>query len=145
MDTDYYLGRVVWSSFSSNPGLTVKQTLVVMVINTGDAVIVQGPLVVQRRISANPGLNFNPGFFLCIFFSKAFPRIIFSMTKRNIKLNLLFQLLFLNSNFALIQGYLNPALKNPALWTTLSRPTINYLRILRTNQSADCSKKNNCR
>ena len=51
--------------------MTVKQTLVVMVINTGDAVIVQGPLVVQRRISANPGLNFNPGFFLCIFFFKS--------------------------------------------------------------------------
>ena len=32
--------------------------------------------VVRRPISANPGLNFNPGFFF--FFSKAFSRIIFS-------------------------------------------------------------------
>ena len=48
--------------------MTVKQTLVAMVINTGDAVIAQGPLVVQRWISANRGLNFNPGFFLCFFF-----------------------------------------------------------------------------
>ena len=39
----------------------------------------QGP-VVRRPISANPGLNFNPGFFfLC---SKAFSRIFFSLLFR---------------------------------------------------------------
>ena len=36
------------------------------------------------------------------------------MTKR-IKLNLLFKLSYLNSNFTLTLGYLNPALSNPAL------------------------------
>ena len=35
--------------------------------------------VVRRPISANPGLNFNLGFF---FFSKAFSRIIFSILFR---------------------------------------------------------------
>ena len=40
--------------------------------------------------------------------------IINLLTKR-IKLNLLFTLSYLNSNFALTQGYLNPALNNPAL------------------------------
>ena len=36
--------------------------------------------VVQRPISANPGLDFNPGFFF--FCSKAFTRIIFSLLYR---------------------------------------------------------------
>ena len=40
--------------------------------------------------------------------------IINLMTER-IKLNLLFKLSNLNSNFALTLGYLNPALNNPAL------------------------------
>lgn len=35
-----------------------------------------GP-VVQTTVSANPGLNFNPGF--VFFLSKALPRIIFSI------------------------------------------------------------------
>ena len=38
--------------------------------------IVQGP-VGRTPVSANPGLNFNPGFF--IFLSKALSRIIFSI------------------------------------------------------------------
>ena len=37
--------------------------------------VIQGP-VVRRPISANPGLNFNPDFF--ILFSKASSRIFFS-------------------------------------------------------------------
>ena len=40
---------------------------------------VQGP-VVGTPVSANPGLNFNPGFF--IFLSKALSRIIFSFLFR---------------------------------------------------------------
>jgi len=38
-------------------------------------------------------------------------------TKRN-KLNLLFKLSYLNSNFVLTLGYLNPPLNNPALKST---------------------------
>ena len=38
-----------------------------------------GP-VVRTRVSTNPGLNFNPGFF--IFLSKALSRIIFSILVR---------------------------------------------------------------
>ena len=70
----------------------------------------QGP-VVRRPISANPGLNFNPGFFF--FCLKAFSQIIFSLLlrasnhqivgKKN-KQNLLFQLSYLKSNFALNLG-----------------------------------------
>ena len=40
---------------------------------------VQGP-VVRTPVGANPGLNFNPGFFF--FFSKALSRIIFSILFR---------------------------------------------------------------
>ena len=77
--------------------------------------------VVRRPINANPGLNFNLGFFF--FCSKGFSPIIFSILFRasnhqigkRIKLNLLFKLPYLNSNFALTLGYLNPALNNPAL------------------------------
>ena len=89
-----------------------------------------GP-VVRRPISANPGLNLNLGFFS--FCSKAFSRIIFSILSRasshqivgkknNFKLNLLFKLSYMNSNFALTLGYLNPALNNPALIANFSSP-----------------------
>ena len=47
-----------------------------------DSLVVTNDLssVVRRPISANPGLNFNPGFlFFC---SKAFSRIIFSILFR---------------------------------------------------------------
>ena len=37
------------------------------------------------------------------------------MLAKRIKLNLLFKLSYLNLNFALTLGYLNPALNNPAL------------------------------
>ena len=83
--------------------------------------IQQGP--VRRLISTNPGLNFNPGLFF--FSSKAFSRTIFSILfrvanhqivdkKNYCKLNLLFKLSYLNSNFKLTLGYLNPALNNSA-------------------------------
>ena len=72
-----------------------------------------GP-VVRRPISANPGLNFNPGFFF-FFGSKAFSRIIFSIlfsasnhqivSKRNTT-EFAFKLSYLNSNFALTPDYL---------------------------------------
>ena len=89
-----------------------------------------GP-VVRRPISANPWLNFNAGFFS--FCSKAFSRIIFSILfrasnhqivgkKNNFKLNLLFKLSYLNSNFPLTPSYLNPALNNPALIANFSSP-----------------------
>ena len=78
-----------------------------------------GP-VVRGPISANPGSNFNLGsFFFC---SKAFSQIIctillehpiIKLQAKRIQLNLLSKLSYLNSNFALTPGYLNPALNNP--------------------------------
>ena len=79
----------------------------------------QGP-VVRTPVSANPGLYFNPGFF--IFLSKALSRIIFSiflaypnikLKAKRIQLNWLFKLPYLSSKFALTLGYLNPASNNP--------------------------------
>ena len=73
---------------------------------TSTADIIQGP-VVGRPISANLGLNFNPGFFF--FCSKAFSRIIFSLLFRashhqlqakRIQLNLILKLSYnMKSNF----------------------------------------------
>ena len=80
----------------------------------------QGP-VVRTPVSANPGLNFDAGFFF--FLSKALYRIIFSvfleypivkLWAKRIKLNWIFKLSYLSSNFALTLGYLNPASNNPA-------------------------------
>ena len=72
-------------------------------------------------VSANPGLNFNPGFFF--FLSKALSRIIFSILfrvsnhqivdKENLT-ELAFKLQHLSSNFTLTLGYPNPAPNNPA-------------------------------
>ena len=79
-----------------------------------------GP-VVRTPFSANPGLNFNPGYFF--FLSKALSRISFStvlkypiikLQAKSIKLNLPFTLSYPSSNFALTLGYLNPASNNPA-------------------------------
>ena len=78
-----------------------------------------GP-VVRTPVNANLRLNFNPGFFFLL--SKALSRIIFFIVFRvsnhqivgkEIKLNLLFKLSYLNSNLALTLGYLNPASNNP--------------------------------
>ena len=83
-------------------------------------VISQGP-VVRTPVSANLGLNFNPGFFF--FSSKALSRIIFyilfrvsnhQIVGKENKLDLFFKLSYLSSNFALTLGYLNEALNNPA-------------------------------
>ena len=74
------------------------------------------------RLAFNPGLNLTRdsfsfvqkhflGQFSLIFIEH---RIINLLTKRT-KLNLLYKLSYLNSNFALTLGYLNPALNNPAL------------------------------
>ena len=76
----------------------------------------------EGRLALNPGLNLTRvsfsfvqkhflGQFSLIFIEH---RIINLLTKR-IKLNLLYKLSYLNSNFALTLGYLNPALNNPAL------------------------------
>ena len=48
------------------------------------------------------------------------------MTKKT-KLNLLFKLSYLNSNFALTLGYLNPALNNPAQGSVVRRPVSSNL------------------
>ena len=75
----------------------------------------------EGRLALNPGLNLTRvsfsfvqkhflGQFSLIFIEH---RIINLLTKR-IKLNLLYKLSYLNSNFALTLGYLNPALNNPA-------------------------------
>ena len=81
---------------------------------------VRGP-VIWKPISAEPRLNFNSAFFF--FWSKAFFRIILSIPLRAsnhqiitkfIKLNLIFKLSHLYSNFLLTLGYLNPALNIPA-------------------------------
>ena len=86
--------------------------------------------VVRRPVSANPGLNFNPGFFF--FSSKVFSRKIFSflfrvfnhqIVEKRIKLNLHFKLSCLNSNFVLTLGYVNLALNNPAQMFTLTGGT----------------------
>ena len=76
----------------------------------------------EGRLVLNPGLNLTQvsfsfvqkhflGQFSLIFIEH---RIIILLTKRT-KLNLLYKLSYLNSNFALTLGYLNPALNNPAL------------------------------
>ena len=88
-------------------------------------IVVLGP-VVRTPLSANPGLNFNPGLFF--FLSKALTRIIFSiflaypiikLQAKRIQLNWLFKLSYLSSKFALTLGYLNPASNNPALFDIL--------------------------
>ena len=79
----------------------------------------------EGRLALNPGLNLTRvsfsfvqkhflGQFYVIFIEH---RIINLLTKR-IKLNLLYKLSYLNSNFALTLGYLNPALDNPAQHST---------------------------
>ena len=94
-----------------------------------------GP-VVRMLVSANPGLNFNQGFFF--FSSKALTRIIFyifleypiiKLYAKRIKLNLFFKLSYLSSNFALALGYLNPPSNNLALairWSKLSTNQRHY-------------------
>ena len=76
----------------------------------------------EDRLALNPELIFNRVSFS--FVQKHFlgqfslilieHRIINLLAKR-FKLNLLYKLSYLNSNFALTLGYLNPALNNPAV------------------------------
>ena len=81
-----------------------------------------GPLV-RTPVSANLGINFNPGFFF--FSSKALSRIIFSILlrisnhqivgKENQTEFAFSALISVSSNFALTLGYLNPSSNNPAM------------------------------
>ena len=74
--------------------------------------------LLEGRLALNPGLNFNPGFFL--FCSKAFPEnFLYSfqsigptikIVHRRMKLNWLVKCSYLNSNFTLTLGYLYPVL-----------------------------------
>ena len=57
-------------------------------------------------ISANPGLNFNPGFDISLFKSR-FGIILPIVFRAEIKLNLLFSLSDLKSDFTLTPGYLS--------------------------------------
>ena len=82
--------------------------------------------LLEGRLALNPGLNFNPGFFL--FCSKAFPEnFLYSfqsigptikIVHRRMKLNWLVKCSYLNSNFTLTLGYLYPVFNNPALERT---------------------------
>ena len=90
--------------------------------------VVLGP-VARRLISANQGLDFNLGFFFslsntfsCIIFSILFRVSNHQIANKRIQLNLLFRRSYLNSNFALTMGYLNPALNNLALNRTVVVP-----------------------
>ena len=82
--------------------------------------ILLGP-VVQRPISANPGLNFNPGCFLSLF--KSLFRTIFllfraanyQLVDKNSWCGFSLKLSDLKSNFTLTLGYLKPALNNSAV------------------------------
>ena len=78
--------------------------------------------LLEGWLALNPGLNLTRvsfpfsqkhflGQFSLIFIEH---QIINLLTKRT-KLNLVYKLSYLNSNFALTLGYLNPALNNPAL------------------------------
>ena len=57
-----------------------------------------------------------------------------NLITERIKLNLLFKLSNLNSNFALTLGYLNPALNNPAQYINFSHTTFKKIKkILETH------------
>ena len=103
--------------------------------------------------SASLGLNFNPGFFF--FLTKAFSWIIFfnfliffleyriiKLQTKRIKLNLLFKLSFLNSNFTLTLGYLNPGLNNLALIIIIMIIKIIIIIIIITLFQCQCIKLN---
>ena len=73
----------------------------------------------QLFISPNPGLNFNPGFFIS--FSKVFlgkfslfflEHPMIKLQAKIFELNFLSKFSDLKSNFTLTLGYLNPALNN---------------------------------
>ena len=81
--------------------------------------------VVRRPISANSRLNFlllllkrifSDNYYISIFLKHS----IIKLRAKRIKLNLLFNLSYLNSNFALSLEYLNPALNNPVLYAYMT-------------------------
>ena len=75
----------------------------------------------ERRLALNPGLNLTQFSFSFVQkhflrqFSLTFIEHQINLLTKRIKLNLLYKLSYLNSNFALTLGYLNPALNNLAL------------------------------
>ena len=66
-------------------------------------------------ISAKTGLNFNPGFFFLLFKSIFSNDFLNSISTREKVPEFAFKLSYVNSNFRLNLGYLNPSLNNPAL------------------------------
>ena len=92
-----------------------------------------GP-VVRRPFSTNPRLNVDTGFFF--FCSKAFSGKIFSITINELLYAKRIKLIYLNSNFALTLGYLNPALNNPALLVGSDRKYENRSKYKNKTQTA---------
>ena len=77
-------------------------------------------------ISAKTGLNFIPGFFFLLLKSIFSNDFLYSISTREKVTEFSFKLSYVNSNFRLNVGYLNPSLNNPALngkkqnsWLTL--------------------------
>ena len=60
-------------------------------------------------------------------FPHSFQSILTKLQTKRIELNLLFKLLYLNSNFALPPAYLNPALKKPARWVRSDKVEQSFL------------------
>ena len=86
----------------------------------------KGP-VVQGPVSTYPRLNFSLDFFIPLLkslfgtiFMCSFKGIKYSYSRQKYWLNFLLKLLDLKSDFTLTLGYLNPALKNPALVSKIS-------------------------
>ena len=76
----------------------------------------------DQLVLTSPGLNFNVDIFFCWLKALSGKFSVFlleyltiKLQSERIRLNLLFKLLYLNSNFALTLAYLNPALNNLAL------------------------------
>ena len=113
---------------------------------------VSSGLVVRRPISASPaGLNFNPGFFSLLllflmvvllgqfsFFFYDYP-----ITKLLTKLNSLFKLLYLNSNFALTLVSPNPALnKQPSCdWKAIIQYAAQAGRFSKEKRNLKCERE----
>ena len=110
--------------------------------------IVLGP-VVQRPISPNPGLNFNPAFFISLFksllgkFSLFFlEHPMIKLQAKRFELNFLWKFSGLKSNLTLTLGYFNPALNNPGqVYLTSFCSTNRFLRAQK--RLTDVKKLNN--
>ena len=89
--------------------------------------------------SAKTGLNFNASFFFLLFKSIFSNDFLYSTSTREKVTEFAFKLSYVNSNFRLNLGYLNPSLNNPALngkrqnsWLTL------YKHVKRTQFTLLC-------